>query len=292
MSLASGAAAEVGFTLKPRPAIIVIYPHPTNAKKLRKRVIPLRDHADILRLSPAELALKLVRTTSPLLDGADGPQLEAVAGRLASQMRKLTNTSSALTDSINTGSKPGVLNKTTDAPVLERLSRDLLHEVEDMLSEDGDEEAAPVPPSATQKLGARAAPALSANAPPTASRAAKPFAFPDALDSLSTLTTRPLTSAKPHALNKGSGGPGVDRTADLAAESLDSAGSFDFGSPAAKGKGGFVKPAPKPSAAARGGGKADPLAALLGLSDSDSDENTVGSYGAAAARAGMGRGRG
>lgn len=336
---------EVGFTLRHRPAIVVVYPHPHNERKLRKRVIPVRDHAEVLRLAPAELAQRLVAATRPILDGADGAQLEALAGRLATEMRKAMTTSApaphtgtAAESSTARAPQPvgGVSHaggegatRAPGRPDVDTLSRDLLREVAGMLSDESDDgdELSRTPGASAGNIrqlptcsslwgdsaggsvggtapgapaqGRRAAPRLdaldalggAASAPVAAApmpraepaaataangpfkMAARAFAFPDALDSLSTLSTRPAPAAppKPTAAQL--------RARSDSVASIDSFGSIEADSPAAASKP-VVKPAPK----ARGGAKVrvDPLAALLGMSDSDSDGD-----GAAGARGGQ-----
>jgi hypothetical protein len=333
----------LGFTLAPRPAVILVYAHPTDARKLRKRVLPVRDHAQLLTLAPSELAAKLVASARPALDGADRPQLELLAARLGEQIRKATAglaarpvapLGHALT-SRNASAAPAVTppdaptSAATVAPTPASsapLNRDLLREVEDMLSEESDDDGTPWgAPTPASTLAA-----------PTAGRRAGggASAFPDALDSLSK--TAPAVTPAMAALDVGAGlgrslgvnprrvEPTAPAPLDLRApsnprpvdaldalsglstrhkplvfeskpagakalaksdsiESIGSVESFGWDSPASPAP---ARPATAPAVKDKrpAGGKADPLAALLGLSDSDDADEGLGKYGAAAAR--------
>ncbi|KAJ1638941.1 hypothetical protein T492DRAFT_940301 [Pavlovales sp. CCMP2436] len=292
----------LGFALHPRPAIVVVYAHPTDASKLRKRVVPVRDHA-VLRLEPSVLAEKLRQAVAPLLDEANEAWLLSAAVRLASEMRKATNKPARL---------PGLagvdgIAKPAKSPVYVSGSHDGAKSVAAAHAKS----AGGLPSGSLRAAGtvgasgagssalagrwgggaatllpsgaavAKPAPRLgsaggldlgdaldSLDALKPAPKKPSPWAVPDTLDALDSLSIRPTPAvAKPTAAQL------------LRSDLFGSVDSFD--SPLAGKQASAVKPKPKP--------KSDPLAALLGMSSDDSDDGAAGKYGLAAARAGGGR---
>jgi hypothetical protein len=214
--------AMIGFASQP-PSIVLVYAHPTDALKMRKKIIPIRDQAGLLRLAPAQLAARLVAATHPVLDRADGPQLEALVGRLVAQMRtKLVPAELAPTAAARTErSALAIASGTRATQPSETLNRDLLREVTDMLSDEDDEGTLSTP--ATKDAGASASHptsspwsssaaaaaagdlshiATSLNPPASKSSgpdplAARPFGASLAGGSIAKLTAAPSSATKP-----------------------------------------------------------------------------------------------